>query len=251
MSELRKAIVTGAGSGIGRAVAIALLKYNFNVTVVGRREEALKETVQMAGEYESNALVAAGDVSNPDTVEKIFKLHLNRFNRLDLLFNNAGVAPAGKPIEEFPVSEWKRVVDINLTGSFLCAQQAVKIMKSQIPRGGRIVNNGSVSAQVVRPNAVAYNSTKHAILGLTKSICLEGREYGICCTQLDIGNAEVERTKSMRNGVLQPDGAVKPEALMDVKNIAKTILYLVDLPLEANVPYLTITANNMPFIGRG
>ena len=251
MSMLRNAIVTGAGSGIGRSVAVALLDNGFTVTLVGRREEPLKETAALSEEFSSNALIAPGDVSNPDSVQEIFAKHIEKFARLDLLFNNAGVGSPRFAVEDLPFSDWEKVVGINLTGSFLCAQQAIKIMKSQNPRGGRIVNNGSVSSQVPRPFSVAYNATKHAVLGLTKSISLEGRDYDICCTQLDIGNAATERVAHLGTGTLQADGSIKGEALMDTENIAKTILYLANLPLEANVPYLTITANAMPFIGRG
>ena len=251
MTELRKTLVTGAGSGIGRDVALALLQSGFTVTLVGRREEALKETAALAGKFASNALVAPGDVSEPDSVRDIFSRHTAKFDRLDLLFNNAGVNISNSFIEDVPFSDWNKVVNINLTGCFLCAQQAVRIMKAQNPRGGRIINNGSVSAQVPRPLAAAYNATKHAVLGLTKTISLEGRSFDICCTQLDIGNAAVERTDSTETGKLQGDGSIKPETRMHVDNVSKTILYLASLPLEANVPFLTIASNQMPFIGRG
>jgi len=251
MSELRKALVTGAGSGIGRSTALALLKNGFAVTLAGRREEALKETAELAGAFASNALVVSGDVSDPDAVRDIFEKHVERFTRLDLLFNNAGGNAPRSYIEDMPFSDWEMVVSVNLNGCFLCAQQAIRIMKAQTPGGGRIVNNGSVSAQTPRPLASAYNATKHAILGLSKSISLEGRGFGICCTQLDIGNAATERTENLGIGALQADGSTKAEALMHVDNIAQTVLYLANLPLEANVPFLTITANAMPFIGRG
>lgn len=252
MSELRKALVTGAGSGIGRSAALALLENGFAVTLVGRREESLKETADMAGEFASNALIAPADVSDPEAVQDVFSKHTAQFTRLDLLFNNAGVNAPRALIEDMPFSDWERVVGINLNGFFLCSQHAIRIMKAQQPGGGRIVNNGSVSAQVPRPLAAAYNATKHAILGLTKSISLECRNFDICCTQLDIGNAATERVlPTLGTGTLQADGSTKSEALMHVDNISKTILYLANLPLEANVPFLTITANAMPFIGRG
>ena len=251
MSQTLKALVTGAGSGIGRSVVLGLLNSGFSVTLVGRREEALKETAELSGEFMPNALIIPGDVSDPEVVRNIFRSHAEKFGRLDLLFNNAGVNTPRTLVEDMAFSDWQRVVDINLNGCFLCSQQAIKIMKSQNPRGGRIVNNGSVSAQVPRPLAAAYNATKHAILGLSKSISLEGRGYDICCTQLDIGNAATERTANLAVGALQPDGSTKAEALMHADNITSTILYLANLPLEANVPFLTITANGMPFIGRG
>jgi len=251
MSEMRKALITGAGSGVGRHVALILLQNGFAVTLVGRREEPLKETAALAGEFASNALIAPGDISNPDSVQDIFNRHTAHFDRLDLLFNNAGVNIPATPIEDTLFSDWNKIVSINLTGYFLCAQQAMRIMKAQNPRGGRIINNGSVSAQVPRPRAAGYNATKHGILGLTKTISLEGRDLDICCTQLDIGNAAVDRNQHTATGRLQPDGSMRPEARMHVDNIAQTVLYLAKLPLEANVPFLTITANAMPFIGRG
>jgi len=251
MSELRKVLVTGAGSGIGRNVALALLRNEFAVSLVGRREELLKETATLAGKFATNALVIPGDVSNPDSVQDVFTRHTALFGRLDLLFNNAGTNAPNSPLEDLPFSDWVNVVNTNLTGCFLCAQQAVRIMKTQNPRGGRIVNNGSISSQVPRPLAVAYNATKHAVLGLTKTISLEGRSFDICCTQLDIGNAASERTDRMEKGMLQGDGSIRPETRMSVDNVSQTILYLASLPLEANVPFLTIASNTMPFIGRG
>ena len=251
MRELRTALITGAGSGVGRDAALVLLKNGFAVTMIGRREEALKETVAMAGEYGVNTLVFPGDVSDAATVRELFNAHMDRFGRLDLLFNNAGINAPRTFIEDMLVSDWDRVVGVNITGSFLCAQQALRIMKSQDPRGGRIINNGSVSSQVPRPQSVAYNATKHAVLGLSKSISLEGRAFDICCTQLDIGNAATDMTARMGSGTMQADGSIKPEATMHVGNVSQAILFLANLPLEANVPYLTITANTMPFIGRG
>ena len=251
MAELRKALVTGAGSGVGRHVALALLRNGFAVTLVGRREEPLKETAALAGEFAPNALVAPGDISKPDSVKDIFARHMARFGRLDLIFNNAGINIPNARIEDTPFEDWQNIVDINLTGCFLCAQQAVRIMKNQNPRGGRIINNGSVSAQVPRPLNAGYTATKNAIVGLSKTICLETRDFDICCTQLDIGNAAVDRNSQTAKGRVQGDGSVKPEARMHVDNVAQTVVYLAGLPLEANVPFLTIMANAMPFIGRG
>ena len=251
MTELRKALITGASAGIGRETAVLLLQNGFAVTLVGRREDRLKETAAMAGEYAANALIAPGDMSSKASVDEVFAKHEERFGRLDLLFNNAGIGIPSAPLEEVPYEDWQRIVGINLTGSFLCAQHAVRIMKAQSPRGGRIVNNGSVSSQVPRPFAVGYSSTKHGILGLSKTISLEGRNFDICCTQLDIGNAATEMTERMKSGVPQPDGSVRPEAQMAASNVAQTVLYLANLPLEANVPFLTVMANAMPFIGRG
>ena len=251
MSELRKTLVTGAGSGVGRQVALTLLLNGYAVTLVGRREEPLKETAALAGDFASNAFVAPGDISDPDSVKDIFSRHTERFERLDLLFNNAGINVPNAPIEDVPFSDWSKIVSTNLTGCFLCAQQAVRIMKAQDPRGGRIINNGSVSSQVPRPFAVAYTATKHAVLGLTKTIILEGRNFDICCTQLDIGNAATELTERMGKGVPQGDGSIKPETRMHVNNVAQTVLYLASLPLEANVPFLTVASITMPFIGRG
>ena len=251
MKELRTALITGAGSGVGRDAALILLRNGFGVTLVGRRVDALKETAARAGEFAENALVAPGDVSDPDSVAAFFKAHTDKFGRLDVIFSNAGINAPRTYIEDMQYSDWSRVVGVNITGCFLCAQHAIRIMKSQNPRGGRIINNGSVSAQVPRPQAVAYNATKHAILGLSKSISLEGRVFDICCTQLDIGNAATDMTARMGQGTLQADGSVKPEPTMHVNNVSQAVLFLANLPLEANVPYLTITANAMPFIGRG
>jgi len=252
MSENKQAtLITGASSGIGREVAIALLQHGFAVTLVARRKDALEETIQLAGKFSGEALPLVGDVSDPASVKRFFGASMERFGRLDMLFNNAGINAPSSPLEYLSFDHWTSVVSINLAGSFLCAQEAVRIMKAQSPKGGRIINNGSVSAHVPRPHVVAYTATKHAITGLTKTIALEGREYDICCTQIDIGNAAIQSSSRMEKGMLQGDGTVKPEARMAVTNVSKAILFIMSLPLEANVPFINIMANKMPFIGRG
>ena len=240
--------MTGAGSGIGRAVARALLGAGYAVAVAGRREEALRETVEGHGDA---ALVAPADVRDPEAVAALFAQATSRFGRLDLLFNNAGTFGKTGPLEDLTLDAWREVVDINLTGAFLCARTAYAAMKAQDPRGGRIINNGSISAQVPRPNAVAYTATKHAITGLTKSIALEGRAHDIACGQIDIGNAATELTSAMAQGILQADGSVKAEPRMDVSHVADAVLYMAGLPLDANVLFLTVMATGMPFVGRG
>jgi len=239
----RVALVTGAGSGIGRHVARALLEAGYRVVLAGRRAEALEET--RAGD--ARATVRPADVTDPASVRALFS-HLDR---LDVLFNNAGTFGPSKPIEDVAVEEWQAVVDTNLTGAFLCAQAAVRVMKAQDPRGGRIINNGSISAHVPRPNAVAYSATKHAITGLTRALSLEGRAHDIACGQIDVGNAATEMTAAMERGVLQADGSVAPEPTMDVAHTAAAVVYMAGLPLDANVEFLTIMATKMPFIGRG
>ena len=239
----RVALVTGAGSGIGRHVARALLEAGYRVVLAGRRAEALEET--RAGD--ARAAVVPTDVTDPASVRALF----SGLDRLDVLFNNAGTFGRSKPIEELAVEEWQAVVDTNLTGAFLCAQAAVRVMKAQDPRGGRIINNGSLSAHVPRPNAVAYTATKHAITGLTRAISLEGRAHDIACGQIDVGNAATEMTAAMERGVLQADGSVAPEPTMDVAHTAAAVVYMAGLPLDANVEFLTIMATKMPFIGRG
>ena len=252
MTSLEKiALVTGAGSGIGRQVAIALCEAGYSVVLAGRREEPLKETAKMAGEYGSRCLVASTDVSDPSSVTALFEKTKDEFHRLDVLFNNAGVNAPAIPMEDLSFDQWKTVVDINLTGVFLCAQQAIKLMKNQNPKGGRIINNGSIPAHVPRPNSAPYTSTKHAITGLTKSTSLDGRKYDIACGQIDIGNAKTELAAKMADGVPQADGSVKPEPLMDVGNVGSAIVYMASLPLDANVLFLTVMATKMPFVGRG
>jgi NAD(P)-dependent dehydrogenase (short-subunit alcohol dehydrogenase family) len=245
------AIVTGAGSGIGRAVSLALLGAGWSVALAGRRAELLEETASLAGEAADRALPHATDVADPASVAALFDTARARFGRLDLLFNNAGTGAPPVPLEDLSVEHWKRVVDINLTGPFLCTQAAFRLMKDQDPRGGRIVNNGSISAHAPRPRSVAYTATKHAITGLTRSTSLDGRAYDIACGQIDIGNAGTEMTRAMSKGVLQPDGSIAAEPVMDVAAVADAVLYMAGLPLEANVQFMTVMATKMPFIGRG
>lgn len=246
------AMVTGAGSGIGRASALALLKNGFRVALVGRREEELKKTAAMAGEFSANAMPVPADVSDSNSVARLFETVKQTYGRLDVLFNNAGVATHGFTIEELPLDQWEYVMNINVTGAFLCAQQALRLMLQQNPKGGRIINNGSISAHVPRPRALAYTVSKHAVTGLTKSICLDYRNDNICCSQIDIGNAAVARTADVSKGSrLQADGQKRPEAQMDVANVSDAIVYLANLPLDINIPFMTIMANAMPYIGRG
>jgi len=245
------AVVTGAGSGIGRAVSLALLGAGWSVALAGRRAELLEETAAQAGEAASRALPHATDVADPSSVAALFEAVKARFGRLDLLFNNAGTGAPPVPLEELSLDHWKRVVDINLTGAFLCTQAAFRLMKDQDPRGGRIINNGSISAHVPRPRSVAYTTTKHAITGLTRSTSLDGRAYDIACGQIDIGNAGTEMTRAMSKGVLQPDGSIAAEPVMDVSAVADAVLYMAGLSLEANVQFMTVMATKMPFIGRG
>jgi NAD(P)-dependent dehydrogenase (short-subunit alcohol dehydrogenase family) len=244
----RTAIVTGAGTGIGRAVATALLNAGYNVGLAGRRRDPLQETASDAG---ARALVVPTDVADPGSVRALFDAVTNRFGRLDLLFNNAGVGAPGVPLEELTYEQWKAVVDINLTGAFLCVQNAFRIMKAQQPRGGRIINNGSISAHAPRPNSAPYTSTKHGITGLTKSASLDGRKYDIACGQIDIGNAHTEMAARMATGVPQANGETAVEPLMDVGHVASAVLYMASLPLEANVQFMTVMATKMPFVGRG
>jgi NAD(P)-dependent dehydrogenase (short-subunit alcohol dehydrogenase family) len=244
------AVVTGAGSGIGKAVALALLGAGWRVVLAGRRAEPLAQTIAKSSAAERDALAVPTDVSNPKSVEALFARAVSAFGRVDLLFNNAGVSVGG-PIENITFEQWTEVVDINLTGSFLCAQAAFRQMKSQQPRGGRIVNNGSISAHAPRPNSTPYTATKHAITGLTKSISLDGRKYDIACSQIDIGNAATEMAARMAKGVPQANGEIAVEPLMDVAHVASAVLYIASLPLEANVQFMTIMARDMPFVGRG
>ena len=247
----RVALVTGAGSGVGRYAALALLKDGFSVTIAGRRAEALEETINLAGENNSNTLAVPTDVTDPAAVSKLFESTKNRFGRLDLLFNNAGRGAPAKPLEELSVKQWTDVVDVNLTGSFLCTQEAFRLMKDQNPMGGRIINNGSVSAHAPRPNSAPYTATKHAITGLTKSTSLDGRKYDIACGQIDIGNAATDMTARMKDGVPQPDGSLMAEPTMDVDNVSRAVLYMANLPPDANAQFITIMATKMPYLGRG
>ena len=251
MTTSKIAIVTGAGSGIGRAVALAFLRDGYKVALAGRRRDALDATVVAAGATGANALPVATDVSNPTSVAALFKSVKDTYGRLDVLFNNAGVGAPPVNLEDLTFEQWKNVVDINLTGSFLCTQEAIKLMKSQDPRGGRIINNGSISAHAPRPNSAPYTATKHAITGLTKSTSLDGRKYDIACSQIDIGNALTEMAARMAKGVMQANGTVAPEPLMDVAHVASSVLFMASLPLDANVQFMTVMATKMPFVGRG
>jgi len=250
MSTPRIAIVTGAGSGIGRACALALMKAGFTVVLTGRRADKLEETAA-AGKGLGDSLVVAADMTDPGSIAALFAKTLNVFGRLDLLFNNAGIGAPTVPFEDVSVEQWKAVVDTNLTAPFLCTQHAFRIMKDQTPRGGRIINNGSISAHAPRPFSAAYTSTKHAITGLTKSTALDGRAYDIACGQIDIGNAATEMTSRMAEGVLQPDGRKMPEARMDVEVVANAVVHMASLPPDANVLFMTVMATKMPFVGRG
>jgi len=245
------AIVTGAGSGIGKATALALLKAGYRVVLAGRRAERLAQAVQESGAPASHALAVPTDVSDPESVRALFTKTRDAFGRLDLLFNNAGVSAPGIPLEELSVAQWRRVVDTNLTGTFLCIQEAFRLMKSQTPRGGRIINNGSVSAVAPRPDSAPYTSTKHAITGLTKSAALDGRKYDIACGQINVGNAKTDLAARMADGVRQANGGIAVEPLMDVENVARAVVHMASLPLDANVLFLTVMATKMPFVGRG
>jgi NAD(P)-dependent dehydrogenase (short-subunit alcohol dehydrogenase family) len=251
MTASRIAVVTGAGSGIGRAVALALLGDGYKVALAGRRRDKLDETVAIAGAASGNVLPITTDVSDPASVTALFATVKTSFGRLDLLFNNAGIGAPAIPLEDLPIEQWKAVVDINLTGPFLCTQAAIRIMKDQTPRGGRIINNGSISAHAPRPNSAPYTSTKHAITGLTKSTSLDGRKYDIACGQIDIGNAATDLAARMAKGVPQANGQIAVEPLMDVGHVASAVLYMASLPLDANVQFLTVMATKMPFVGRG
>jgi NAD(P)-dependent dehydrogenase (short-subunit alcohol dehydrogenase family) len=245
------AIVTGAGSGIGRAAAVALLHAGYHVALAGRREDALRQTVVEAGDAGSRALAVSTDVRDAASVTALFEKTHAAFGRLDLLFNNAGIGTPPVPFEELTVAQWKNTVDINLTGAFLCTQEAFRIMKGQSPRGGRIINHGSISAHAPRPFSAAYTATKHAITGLTKATSLDGRAYDIACGQIDVGNAATDMTEPMAKGVIQPRGDMMMEPRMDVAHVANAIVQMASLPLEANVQFMTIMATKMPFIGRG
>jgi NAD(P)-dependent dehydrogenase (short-subunit alcohol dehydrogenase family) len=245
------AMVTGAGSGIGRATALALLREGYSVVLAGRHLETLEQTIAQAGSVAARARAVVTDVSDPVSVQKLFEKTKEIFGRLDLLFNNAGGGAPPVPLEELTVEQWRKVIDVNLTGAFLCTQAAFRLMKEQSPRGGRIINNGSISAHTPRPNSAPYTASKHAITGLTKSTALDGRKHGIACGQIDIGNAETDMTARMKQGILQASGTVAVEPTMDVENVARAVLYMASLPLDANVLFLTVMATNMPFVGRG
>ena len=245
------AIVTGAGSGIGRASAIALLKAGYSVALAGRRADALAESIKLAGADGGRALAVATDVTSPESVRALFATVRDKWGRLDVLFNNAGQNAPGIPLEDLSFEQWKTVVDVNLTGMFLCIQEAFRIMKAQDPRGGRIINNGSISAHAPRPNSTPYTATKHAVTGLTKCASLDGRKYDIACGQIDIGNALTEMAARMAKGVPQANGEIAIEAVMDVQHVANAIVHMASLPLEANVQFMTVMATKMPFVGRG
>ena len=245
------AIVTGAGSGVGRAAAITLLRANYAVALAGRRPNALTETIAAAGDAGQHALSVTTDVGDPAAVARLFAETKAAFGRLDVLFNNAGRGAPPVPLEDLTIAQWQQVVDVNLTGPFLCTQEAFRMMKKQDPKGGRIINNGSVSAHAPRPFSAPYTATKHAITGLTRSASLDGRAHNIACGQIDIGNAETEMTESMSAGIVQADGSTKVEATMDVQHVADAVLYMAGLPLDANVQFMTVMATSMPFIGRG
>ena len=247
----RVAIVTGAGTGIGRAAALALLQDGYRVALAGRRLDMLEQTVKAAGSARERALPVPTDVTNPDAVRALFAKVKQTWGRLDVLFNNAGMGAPGINLEDLTFEQWKSVVDVNLTGPFLCTQEAFKIMKSQDPRGGRIINNGSISAHAPRPNSAPYTSTKHAITGLTKSTSLDGRKYDIACGQIDIGNAATDMAARMANGVPQANGEIAKEPLMDVDHVGQAVLHMANLPLATNVQFMTIMATKMPFVGRG
>ncbi len=250
MIETKYALVTGAGSGIGRAVSLALMQNGWTVALVGRNENNLHETAQMAIAFQGKNRVIATDITEPKAVEILFKKIELEFDRLDLLFNNAGTNTKGL-LEDISFEEWRKVLNTNLSGAFLCTQQAFKIMKNQLPMGGRIINNGSISATAPRPNSAPYTATKHAITGLTKSTSLDGRKYNIACGQIDIGNADTEMASSMKAGIVQADGSTKIEPVMNLKHVSEAVLSMANLPLEANIQFMTIMATKMPLVGRG
>ncbi len=250
-ASVRVAMVTGAGSGIGKQAALALLKEGWAVVLAGRRKDPLEATAAEGKPSGSPALVVPTDVADPASVQALFARTRETFGRLDLLFNNAGLGTPGIPLEDLSPEQWRKVVDVNLTGTFLCTQEAFRLMKGQRPPGGRIINNGSISAHVPRPNSAPYTATKHAITGLTRSTSLDGRKYGIACGQIDIGNAATEMTVRMTKGVPQADGRVAVEPTMDTRDVARAVVYMASLPLDANVQFMTVMATRMPFIGRG
>ena len=250
-SEPKTAIVTGAGSGIGRATAIALMADGWSVVLAGRRQEKLEETRAAAPQAGLRSLAVIADVSEPSSVDALFQSTKKEFGRLDLLFNNAGAGAPAVPLEDLTVEQWRRVIDVNLTGAFLCTQAAFRLMRDQKPRGGRIINNGSISAHAPRPNSAPYTASKHAITGLTKSTALDGRKYDIACGQIDIGNADTEMAAKMKQGVPQANGEIAAEPTMDVDHVALAVVHMASLPLDANILFLTVMATNMPFVGRG
>ena len=250
-SNGKVALVTGAGTGIGKSSVLQLLGDGYSVVLAGRRIEPLEETIAESGVDDSRAIAVSTDVGNPESVAELFEKAESTFGRLDVLFNNAGIGSPRMNMEDLPVEDWQRGVDTNLTGSFVCAQHAIKIMKNQSPQGGRIINNGSISAYTPRPDAVAYTTTKHAITGLTKQISLDGRKYNIACSQVDVGNAATPMTARMQGGVLQANGETMPEPTFNVEHVGETVLYISNLPLDANIQFVTIMATQMPYVGRG
>ena len=250
-SDNKIAIITGAGSGVGRAAALALYANGYAVTLAGRRSDALSTTADLAQDEGERTLIVPTDVSDPESVKALFQQNCNKFGRVDVLFNNAGLGARPVPLEELSVEEWQSVVDVNLTGAFLCTQEAFRTMKTQKPCGGRIINNGSVSAYAPRPNSAPYTATKHAISGLTRSTSLDGRPYNIACGQIDIGNALTEMTEKLTSGVPQASGDVAVEPTMNVDDVGRAVVYMADQPLNANVLFMTVMATNMPFVGRG
>jgi len=250
-SDSKVAIITGAGSGIGKATALAFLNDGYRVAFAGRRQDALEGAIKEAGDSASRAIAVPTDVSDAGAVKNLFLEARDTFGRIDVVFNNAGISAPAVALEDITVDQWKAVVDINLTGMFLCIREAFRVMKDQNPRGGRIINNGSVSAHVPRPNSAPYTATKHGVTGLTKCASLDGRKYDIACSQIDIGNAMTELAAKIEKGVPQADGSIKPEAMMNVREVASAVLYMASLPLDTNVQFMTIMATKMPFVGRG
>lgn len=251
MADNRVAVITGAGSGVGRSAALALLEDGYKVTLVGRRLEALEETASLAGANSSNALPISADAGKADAVALAFKKTADTFGRLDVLFNNAGIGVRAPSLEDITPEQWQSVVDVNLTGIFLCTREAMLMMKAQDPMGGRIINNGSISAYVPRPGSAAYTATKHGVTGLTKSTALDGRKYNIACSQIDIGNAATPMTERMSGGVPQANGEMIPEPTFDVKYVGEQVRFIANLPLDTNIQFMTIMATKMPYIGRG
>ena len=251
MAERKVALVTGAGTGVGRAVTLALMREGYAVVLAGRRKELLDTVAKEGAQTPGEALTVAADVADPASIKALFAKTRDTYGRLDVLFNNAGIGAPAVPLEDLPVETWKKVVDTNLTGPFLCTQEAIRIMKDQSPRGGRIINNGSISAHAPRPNSAPYTSTKHAITGLTKSTSLDGRKYDIACSQIDIGNAETALSRRMKTGVLQANGTIASEPMFDVQHVAAAVVHMASLPLEVNVLTMTLMATGMPYVGRG
>ena len=250
-APLKIAVVTGAGSGIGRATALALSQKKYTVVLAGRKENSLTHTADLSKEWNGEMLICPTDISKPKSVSELFSTVSNEFGRLDLLFNNAGINAPGIPVEDLSVEEWQKIVDVNLNGVFYCTQQAFQMMKRQSPIGGRIINNGSVSSQAPRPNSMPYTATKHAVTGLTRATALDGRKYRIACGQIDIGNAETSMTTRMKTGTMQSDHTIKTEPTMSVDDVAKAVVQMANLPLDTNILFMTIMATNMPLVGRG